>query len=86
MVTHPDQMEAKVYAALRSIKQNRIPAHLSIPSDMFTASIERIKHWRVPENVMREMFSVDEEGAKMLLDELKNAKNKNIVLYLGHGC
>ncbi len=35
---------------------------------------------------MREILNIDEEGIKRLLDELKNAKDKNIVLYLGHGC
>lgn len=85
LVSHADQMETKTYQALRIANKNG-PAHLSVPSDVFTASINRIKHKKIPDNVMREMLNVDEDGIKRLLDELKNSKDKNIVLYLGHGC
>ncbi len=90
MVTHPNQLENKLAAALTSALGNpKGPAHLSIPADIFgmeaggPASFSRLHALLTATEA-----SVDEAAMDRLGDEVSGVlrRNGNICLLVGHNC
>lgn len=85
LVSHPNQFEQKLYAAIMTSFQTFTPSHLSIPLDIFRSRIENTDH--VSYN-LKELMSfsrkLDDERLKQFRELLLNGEN--IVFVIGEGC
>lgn len=90
LVSHPDQLEGKLVAAITSAFRNpKGPSHLSIPMDLLATPVgERAAAFHVAA-MMRQPSMVDERA----LDELAQAVigalsdgDRRIVMFIGQGC
>lgn len=82
LVSHPEQLETKLVSALMSAHQDtRGPVHLSIPSDVLRAPVERtrVQHeLLVPDYAVVDELAIDRLCARL-------AQVDSMVLYIGAG-
>jgi acetolactate synthase-1/2/3 large subunit len=85
LVSHPDQFEAKLFAALqRATRSSRGPVHLSVPVDVFRTQVAQ----RVPSYDLHSLLSpasLVDQGAIDVLSRML-AEARNVVLLIGGGC
>ncbi|SMB22135.1 Acetolactate synthase [Sterolibacterium denitrificans] len=85
MVSHPDQMEAKLVTALQhAIRPPRGPVHLSFPSDVFRTPLASATPSYDLKKLLRPSSLIDEEALTELVDRLNEARK--IVILVGGWC
>ena len=85
LVSHPDQLEGKLYKALlHAFRSPRGPVHLSIPMDILNTPYETEPEAYQIAHLFRRPKAVDNESYQALLFAIKQAKKK--VLFVGGGC
>ncbi len=84
LVSHPDQLEGKLYNALiNAYRHPRGPVHLSIPMDIMNTPINKSSMGYPVAHLFRQMETVDENTYAHLIDTIFNSKK--IVLFVGGG-
>lgn len=83
LISHPEQVEHKVFQALHSILGKNGPGHLSIPSDILASSAVEFTE-NLPAQLRHQNVGVDVDAVAPLLSEIQHAKK--IAIYIGHGC
>jgi acetolactate synthase-1/2/3 large subunit len=84
LVSHPDQLEGKLYTALlNAFRRPRGPVHLSIPMDILSAPIKDDTCGYQVAHLFRQPRSMDEEAYQGLVNALGQSKQQ--VLFLGGG-
>jgi acetolactate synthase-1/2/3 large subunit len=91
LITHPDQLEKKLAAALTAAMQTpKGPAHLSIPVDILRASASKdaIDFPNLHSLAAGPVSLVDNTAIERLSEELNNTLNRNqkVALLIGHNC
>jgi acetolactate synthase I/II/III large subunit len=91
LVTHPDQLEKKLAAALTVAMQTpKGPAHLSIPVDILRASAgsNNIEFPNLYHLATDPVSIVDNAAMERLCQELRNtlSQDRKVVLLIGHDC
>ncbi len=85
LVSHPDQLEGKLYKALlHAFRLPRGPVHLSIPMDVFKASCARGADLYPIGQLFRRSKTVSAESYQALLSMVNQDKKR--VLFIGSGC
>lgn len=85
LVSHPDQLEGKLYKALlHAFRLPRGPVHLSIPMDIFKAPRRADTAMHQVAHLFRRSKTVDGESYQALLAAVQQARKK--VLFIGDGC
>lgn len=85
MISHPEQMESKLIAALmRANRAPRGPAHLTIPLDILKSISPVDKPSYDLRNLLHPPTMVDDVAVEALYKLVQDAKN--IVLLIGAGC
>ena len=84
LVSHPDQLEGKLYTALlNAFRRPRGPVHLSIPMDILNAHVTGETCGYQVAHLFRQPRSMDDESYQVLEHALDNSKKQ--VLFLGGG-
>ena len=85
LVSHPDQLEGKLYnALLNAYQQPQGPVHLSIPMDILNAPIsDKSKSYPIA-HLFRQAQTVDENAYAALFDAI--SKSKRTVIFVGGDC
>lgn len=85
LVSHPEQLEGKLYTALlHAFRRPRGPVHLSIPMDILSAPVTDQRCGYQVAHLFRQPRSMDESAYQALASAL--AKTKKQVFFLGGGC
>jgi len=85
LVSHPDQLEGKLFTALlNAFRRPRGPVHLSIPMDILNAPVEAETCGYQVAHLFRQSTSMDVTTCHVL--EKKLSKTKKQVILLGGGC
>lgn len=85
MISHPDQLEGKLYTALlNAFRRPRGPVHLSIPMDIFNTAVSAKTGGYQVAHLFRQPKSMDDVVYHVM--EKKLAETKRHVLLLGRGC
>lgn len=85
LVSHPNQLEGKLYKALlHAFRSPRGPVHLSIPMDILNAPFEREPEDYQIAHLFRRPKTVDGDSYQALLCAIKQAKKK--ILFVGGEC
>ena len=85
MVSHPEQLEAKLAAALsRAMHGPRGPVHLSFPVDILRSTSSRRAASYDLCNLLQPRAMIDEAALEALTHAVKGARN--IVMLVGGGC
>jgi acetolactate synthase-1/2/3 large subunit len=86
LLSHPEQAEPKIVAAIAHAIRDRCAAHLSIPVDIQRSPAPA--HWHAPAQGLRRMLQVpaliDDDSVQALFDALATAQRP--VFLLGGGC
>lgn len=84
LVSHPDQLEAKLFQALiTAYRRPRGPVHLSIPMDVLNAPLQHAANFQVAP-LLREHRNDGGDGTVILAEAVKKASK--VVFYLGQNC
>lgn len=84
LVSHPEQLEGKLYSALlNAFRRPRGPVHLSIPMDILNAPVKGASRSYQVAQLFRQPRSMDDEAYRALVGAL--ARSKKQVLFLGGG-
>ncbi|MEW5755700.1 MAG: thiamine pyrophosphate-binding protein [Pseudomonadota bacterium] len=84
LVSHPQQLEGKLYTALmHAFRQPRGPVHLSIPMDILNMPVDNITHGYQVAHLFRQPQNIDQCAYQALKEAVRNAKHP--VLFLGGG-
>lgn len=84
MVTHPSQLEGKLFTALISaFHEPQGPVHISIPMDILSSGWDGNSTFKLC-NLLRNPEIMDDDNMDALCEALITAKK--IVLFLGSGC
>ncbi len=84
MVSHPDQLEGKLYTAfLNAFRRPRGPVHLSIPMDILNAPVKGGSRRYQVAQLFRQPRSMDDDAYRALVGALGRSKKQ--VLFLGGG-
>ncbi len=84
LVSHPDQLEGKLYTALlNAFRRPRGPAHLSIPMDILNAPVSGASCGYQVAHLFRQPRSMDDASYQVLESALNSSKKQ--VLFLGGG-
>jgi acetolactate synthase-1/2/3 large subunit len=90
LVSHPDQLEAKLAAALTTALQTpKGPAHLSIPIDILQSPAKGQMEFPNLQHLLTEPTSaIDPASLEKLSQKLHDVLSQNlqVVLLIGHGC
>jgi len=90
LVTHPDQLEKKLTAALTTALQSpKGPAHLSVPADILRSPSDGKAAFPNLQHLLTETESTqDSAKVETLFHELRNVLNQDrkVVLLIGHDC
>ncbi len=85
LVSHPEQLEGKLYTALlNAYRRPRGPVHLSIPMDILNAPITGETSSYQVAHLFRQSQSMDDVAYQAL--EKRLGETKKPVLFLGGGC
>lgn len=85
LVSHPEQLEAKLVAALQSaVRPPRGPVHLSFPSDVFRTPLHTAAPAYDLKKLLRPSSLIDEDAIAELTQMLDDAKR--IVILVGGWC
>jgi len=85
LVSHPDQLEGKLFTALlNAYRRPRGPVHLSIPMDILNAPVEAETCGYQVAHLFRQPKSMDDAAYQMLKKRM--GETKKTVLLLGGGC
>lgn len=84
MVSHPNQFEHKLYAAIMTAYQTSTPSHLSIPLDIFRSASEVEKPSYDLSRLMQPSQRLDMEQLNKFRDLLLSCENA--VFVIGEGC
>jgi len=85
LVSHPEQLEGKLYTALlHAYRRPRGPVHLSIPMDIFNAPVAAETSSYQVAHLFRQSQSMDDVAYQAL--EKRLGETKKPVLFLGGGC
>ncbi|ALP54223.1 hypothetical protein Tel_14340 [Candidatus Tenderia electrophaga] len=85
LVSHPDQLEGKLYTALlNAFRRPRGPVHLSIPMDILNAPVKGDTCGYQVAHLFRQPRSMDDEAYQALVSAIGQSKKQ--VLFLGGGC
>ncbi len=85
LVSHPEQLEGKLYSALlHAYRRPRGPVHLSIPMDILSAPVKGETSRFQVAHLFRQPQSMDDVAYQAL--EKRLGKTKKPVLFLGRGC
>lgn len=89
LVSHPDQLEVKLAAALtKTLQTPKGPAHLSVPIDILRSPFEGQISFPNLHHLLTEQASIDSVGFEKLIQELQNTlgQDRQVVLLIGHDC
>lgn len=89
MVSHPDQLEAKLCTALATaFRRPRGPVHLSIPADILSLPVRNAAAKFNVATLLREPAAVDDANYQALLSSIdaSRTKGKEITVLLGEDC
>ncbi|RKZ93746.1 MAG: thiamine pyrophosphate-binding protein [Candidatus Parabeggiatoa sp. nov. 1] len=89
MVTHPEQLEIKLIAAITiAMRSPKGPAHISVPLDIFRSLTTDQRAYSNLEQSLCEPSLVDFGGVEMLCQELHQvlSNQRKVVLLIGGGC
>lgn len=89
MVSHPDQLEGKLFTALSTaFRRPRGPAHLSIPADILSLPVRNAAARFNVATLLREPIAVDDANYHALLNaiEASRVKGKDITIFIGEDC
>lgn len=84
LVSHPNQFEHKLYAAIMTAYQTSTPSHLSVPLDIFRGPSGLEKPSYDLSGLMQPTHRLDVEQLNKLRDLLLNSENS--VFVIGEGC
>jgi len=89
LVSHPDQLEVKLAAALTSaLHTPKGPAHLSVPVDILGSPFEGQISFPDLHYLLTKQASIDSVGLEKLILELLDTlgQDRHVVLLIGHDC
>lgn len=84
LVSHKDQFETKLMAALMTCLRKQRPVHLSLPSDILFAKHASDLFGKLPTALLRHHAVVDLAAVEQMVEEISHAKQ--MVIFLGDGC
>ena len=85
LVSHPEQLEGKLYQALiNAYRQPKGPVHLSIPMDIMNSPIDASSSGYPVAHLFRQPNIIDEHAYTALVGAVM--KSKRTVLFIGGGC